>query len=147
MKTKSKTVLVLEDALPRIKRFAKDLGEEYTVYFAKTVEEAVSLYKEHDPGILFLDHALGNKETGIDFVRTLPIEPMPMPSILLHSCDPIGAKKMFQELRERGYYSVYNSAYPCLLAETILGAARFLTRVYKSNEEIDTKAVSTNSKD
>jgi hypothetical protein len=72
----------------------------YQYMLAITVEESLSLVRQHDVEILSLDYNMGvKKPNGLDFVEAFCREGLYAKEIHIHSDDVIGVMKMTERLR------------------------------------------------
>lgn len=81
---------------------------------AKTMEEAIELFKKDNVNILSLDHDLGEDsnnnllKTGYDFVKYFCENGLYANKIYIHTDNPVGRENMYQTLlgaREREFIS------------------------------------------
>jgi len=94
-------ILVLEDNIYRIKKFQQELIG-HIVDFAATANAAIDFLNDNLYDIIFLDHDLGGKEnidskeenTGYTVAKFISTTFSVKPIIVIHSCNPIGAKNI-----------------------------------------------------
>lgn len=111
-------VLFLDDMKERHRMFFNHHGHNFDIIPAYSYAEFVRLIREHEFGMLFLDHDLSetaimcdpddiDEKTGTDaalfIVQTIDPASENAPGIVLHSLNPLGRKRMFQILSEAGF--------------------------------------------
>lgn len=103
-------IFVLEDSEDRIKAFTRAfLPGKF--FLAKSMKEAIPIIEKSWEQIdeLYLDFDLGDldNETGLEFVKFLTEFMKDRPhdnwKIIIHSCNPWGAKSMAYELKDKGF--------------------------------------------
>lgn len=95
-------IFVLDDALVRLMWFRKHWDD---VTHVMTPSAAEKIVKENEFDIIFLDHDLGwpylegSEGDGIDFALIMARDKLAIDTpVILHSCNPVGAKNMANAL-------------------------------------------------
>lgn len=70
---------------------------------ARTSEEGIQLIKIGVWDELWLDYDLGGDDTGMNVVRYILDNEVPLEYIFIHSSNPVGAGRMQEELIQGGY--------------------------------------------
>lgn len=106
-------IFFLDDNTFRQTSFREDCPKEHTVFIAKDYRTAINVFTSNGPfDILFLDHDLGQKQTGLDFVKWIldgDINAYPT-RVIVHSNSPVGASNMvylLQDFNIKAYWSMF----------------------------------------
>lgn len=145
-------ILILEDEIgrePRIGIIGVVDGHDFVV--AKSCDEAKRLYTLGGPfDLLLLDHDLEgyyemdktHPNTGFEFVKWLTKQTTskPLPSVIIHSWNNVGAKRMSDGLRESGYdvqRVPFSVGYLTALGEYLTKSKRFPVVAQERDHERD----------
>lgn len=96
-------VLILEDSVERYSQFQNQL--EGHLCFVHDAHSAIGALQKNEWDVVFLDHDLGEGNgTGYDVACWLEEHEEHMPIVVVHSSNPVGAKRILLTLIPSAYY-------------------------------------------
>lgn len=107
-------ILFLDDSTERRTSF-RDNCQDHTIVMAKDYLSAVQMFNTNDPfDIMFLDHDLGQKQTGLDVIKYMvSIAPDKIAKLtIVHSSNTVGGPNMIYLLRDFGKRAYWNMFIP-----------------------------------
>lgn len=111
MKSTNIRILFLDDSSQRYNTF-KNNNNQYTIDWAKNVNEAIVLAASQKYDYMFLDHDLGEKLDGMDFAKWLGTSSFSSmikennTKFICHSMNGIGRQNMISYLNSAGYTDI-----------------------------------------